>query len=128
MITALYTKHIGGQSDMAELESVLTRAMGGGRAGFTRSEEYVRFRLAALYGIGTGPVEAYGDTLKVTLDQDRMATVYLLGPAYVSDLELGKTNKRSAPDSDDSEPECPDDDAQKRQDDGTHAPRTSAPP
>ena len=96
MLTTIYSKRIDGQRDMAELESVLTRAIGGGRAGFVRSEEYVRFRLAALYGVATGPVEAYGDTLKVTLDKDRNATVYLLGPTVEPDASLGK---RAAPDS-----------------------------
>jgi hypothetical protein len=104
MMTAVYSRRIACKEDMSELEQVMTRINGGQRCSFMRSSDYIRFRLAALYGTFDLPVEAYGETLKVTLDGDRNATVYILGHVVTEETELGK---RQAPDSDESEPDDP---------------------
>lgn len=105
MMSAVYSRLITCKEDMSELEQVMTRINGGHRCSFMRSSDYIRFRLAALYHTVQLPVEAYGETLKVTLDCDRIATIYILGHILTEESELGK---RGAPDSDGSEPDSQD--------------------
>lgn len=103
MMTAVYSRRIASKEDMSELEQVMTRINGGQRCSFMRSRDYIRFRLAALYNTFDLPVEAYGESLKVTLDSDRTATVFILGHVVTeAESDLGK---RQCPDSDDSEAE-----------------------
>ena len=103
MLTSVYSRRIASKEDMSELEQVMTRINGGQRCAFMRSQDYIRFRLAALYNTMELPVEAYGDTMKVTLDSERTATIYILVHVVTEeDTELGK---RPAMDPDDSEPE-----------------------
>jgi len=105
MLTELYTKRIRGAQDMSEFEAVVVRVMGCEQCSFMRSHDYLRFRLGALYRPELEePLECYGERVKVRLDLDRNATVYLLEDCAPAEGLLGK---RDAPDSDEEAPSAP---------------------
>jgi len=102
MLREVYSKQIKGAADMSEFEAVVARVMGCEQCSFMRSQDYLRFRIGALYRAELEePLESYGERVKVRLDCDRIATVYLLEDTVPPEVLLGK---RDAPDSDD-EPE-----------------------
>jgi hypothetical protein len=102
MLTELYTKRIRGARDMSEFEGVVARVMGCEQCSFMRSQDYLRFRLVALYRPDSDEQpECYGERVKVTLDRERNATVYLLEDV----VPEGMLGKRAAPESDDEQEE-----------------------
>lgn len=134
MLTEVYSKQIKGAADMSEFEAVVARVMGCEQCSFMRSQDYLRFRIGALYRAELEePLESYGERVKVRLDCHRIATVYLLEDTVPPEALLGRhesddeqepekeavLGKRDAPEWDD-EPEP----AAEDHEPSTQAPRT----
>jgi hypothetical protein len=105
MLTEVYSKQIKGAADMSEFEAVVARVMGCEQCSFMRSQDYLRFRIGALYRAELEePLESYGERVKVRLDCDRIATVYLLEDTVPPEALLGRQDAPHESD-DEQEPE-----------------------
>jgi len=78
---------------MALVEHIIGQLLGGenDKCAFVRSSEFLKLRLSALY---KGPVGAmivvYSDTVKITLDNENWARIFLLEEAVAPEGVLGK--------------------------------------
>ena len=98
----VFAKCIKGNKDMVELESMVGSLLGGedNKCSLTRSSDFVQLRLRALYGRGGVPLQplhVFGEGLQISLDQDNVASVFLLSMSVDDDVILGQ--KRTEPDS-----------------------------
>ena len=98
----VFAKCIKGKEDMAELESTVGSLLGGeaNKCSLIRSSDFIQLRLRALYncdGGGPPPLHVFGEGLQISLDQDNVASVFLLSMSVDDDVILGR--KRSEPDS-----------------------------
>jgi hypothetical protein len=101
----VYTIQIKNPKDMNSLEQTLASLLGGehNKCAFIRSQEFIALRLRALYGRSPSAQAAassvvYGEGLKITLDPDNHASVYLVSPSIEADPSL-LVGKRACPDS-----------------------------
>jgi len=91
---------------MAQLEETVSILLGGEqhKCAFVRSKDFITLRLQALYHrsvASTFPLMVYGEGLKISLDAENNATVYLVGPSILeSDESLVRPGKRGCTDPD----------------------------
>lgn len=104
MASLVFSRKIASQRDMGELEDTLSSLLGGEqhKCAFVRSQDFVRLRLLALYKAPPPRLlVVYGEGLKITLDSDKVASVFLLNPMLDPEPRLAG-GKRAEPDDDDS--------------------------
>jgi hypothetical protein len=111
---------INTQQDMSLLEQTVGDMLGGEhhKCSFIRSQDFITLRLRALYHRSKKDktqemLVIYGQNLKITLDADNNATVYLLDPGTEPDPNLcpyssqSLLGKRACQDDVSSDPESP---------------------
>lgn len=101
MLCKVFSIQIQTSEDMAKLEEALVRLVGGERSKCTliRSQEFVNLRLRALYDRGPEDrIVAYGGRIKVCLESDKTADVYLM--EFGLDSVPALLGKRLCPDED----------------------------
>jgi hypothetical protein len=96
------------QQDMAKLEQTVASMLGGEhlKCSFIRSKDFISLRLRALYTARehSEALVIYGQNLKISLDMDNNATVFLLDPGIEQDPTLcpytchSLLGKRACPD------------------------------
>lgn len=116
MQRAVLSIKIRGQEDMARLEQTIGVLLGGEnhKCSLMRSKDFVSLRLRALYNrpaiLPREGLLVYGEGLKITLDDQNNAAVYLTVPSIDQDESvLGKracpeTGVSSAPSVSDADP------------------------
>lgn len=108
---------IQSQQDMALLEQTVASILGGEflKCAFIRSTDFISLRLRALYNPRehSEVLVIYGQNLKISLDMDNHATVFLLDPGIEPDPTLcpysspSLLGKRACPDDPSCEAEPP---------------------
>lgn len=98
----VFVIRIRGKEDMAVLESTVGGLLGGeqNKCALIRSFEFVNLRLSALYGRGAPSMSVYGGDLQITLDSDKIVTVYHLSTSVDVDESLLGKRIESEPDQD----------------------------
>jgi hypothetical protein len=90
MLQKVLSLSIQGQQDMTKLEQTVACLLGGEhhKCSFVRSQDFIKLRLQALYhpAAQRAPLVVYGEGLKICLDNDNLATVYLVDPSIDPDL------------------------------------------
>ena len=81
MLYKVFSIQVKTKEDMSRLEEALVSLLGGeqSKCALVRSQEFINIRLRALYN--RGPSEAivvYGERVKICLDPDKNADVYLM--------------------------------------------------
>jgi hypothetical protein len=66
----------------------------------TRSEDYQRLRLCALYNRGTPPLSVYGEGFQIYLDSNKNVSIFLLTSTVEPDDGERLLGKRCEPDQD----------------------------
>jgi hypothetical protein len=89
MLQKLFSITVSSKQDMARLEEVVVQLLGGehNKCAFTRSHEFVKLRLRALYHRKQDPprtsnISVYGEGLKITLTPSGMACVFITDPCF----------------------------------------------
>ena len=94
MLYEIFSIQIKSREDMSTLEDTISRLLGGEqrKCALLRSQEFVNLRLRALYDRGPDRLPVvYGEGLKISLDSDKHARVYLLQLGFDTDpVYLGK--------------------------------------
>lgn len=93
----VFVQRIECKEDMSCLEQTIGGLLGGehNKCSLIRCNEFIQLRLRALYRKGVGPIHVYGEGLQISLDENNVATVYLL-TSFVEPDE-GLLGKRSEP-------------------------------
>ena len=88
-MSLLIERHIKSRLDMVEIESTITKELGGenNRCAFLRSKAYMQLRMAALYHVNPEPLSVFHHPINVSLGKgpggERMVAVKLLyEPVY----------------------------------------------
>lgn len=88
-MSLLIERHIKSRLDMEEIESTITKELGGenNRCAFLRSKAYMQLRIAALYHVDPEPMSVFHDPINVSLGKgpegEKMVSVKLLyEPVY----------------------------------------------
>jgi len=88
-MSLLIERQIKSRLDMAEIESTITKELGGenNRCAFLRSKAYMQLRMAALYHVDPEPMTVFHDPICVSLGKgpegEKMVSVKLLyEPVY----------------------------------------------
>ena len=94
---------------MSKLEQTVASLLGGeyNKCSFIRSQDFITLRLRALYTRAQeasvaprDPIVVYGEGLKITLDVDNNASVFLVSPSIEAESSLQHNlGKRACPDS-----------------------------
>ena len=106
MLHKVFSIQIQCKEDMAKLEEALVRLLGGeqSKCSLVRSQEFINIRLRALYNRGPAErIEVYGERVKICLDVDKTAEIYLMELGL--DAVPALLGKRPCPD--DPEPHPP---------------------
>lgn len=98
----VFSIRVQDKSDMDVLESTVGRLLGGeqNKCALVRSQEFIKLRLSALYGRGDKVMSVYGGDLQISLDSDRMVTVYHLSSGVDPDESLLGKRVECEPDTD----------------------------
>lgn len=105
MLYKVFSIQIQRSDDMVKLEEALVRLVGGERSkcALVRSQDFVNLRLRALYDRGPRDrIVVYGERIKVCLEIDKTAEIYLM--EFGVDSVPALLGKRGCPD-DEPEPE-----------------------
>jgi len=101
MLHEIFAIKINDRNDMLLLEETIMKLLGGeqNKCALLRSQEFVNLRLRALYNRGPDrPAIVYGEGLKIFLDTEKQARVYLLELGF--DTDPTYLGKRNSPDDD----------------------------
>ena len=94
----VFSRIVQCMEDMSLLEQTIGSLLGGERnqCALVRCSEFVQLRLCALYNRGEKPMHVFGDGLQISLDENNVATVYLLSSSVDTDESI--LGKRAQPD------------------------------
>lgn len=89
MLQKLFSIMVETKEDMAKVEEVVGGLLGGefNKCAFTRSHEFIKLRLHALYprksdGVRSCNISVYGEGLKITLTPSGVVCVFITDPCF----------------------------------------------